>query len=380
MRRARVNTATVGVFSWALLEPEEGKFEFGWLDDTLDRLHANGVRVMLATPTASPPPWFTLAYPDAMPTSAGREQAVARKPGHLLRRRARLPAGGPAESPGELGRRYARSPGAGHVARAQRVRHDVLVRPRGHGASGTLDAQEPLRTPQAALERGVGHRVLGPALLVLGSSPAAAGDPVPAEPRPGAGLPPLLVRRTARRLHRAAGPAALARARHPGHHELHGTRSSSGGPLVVGAGGRRGRGRPLPVHCRTRGGARGHRVRFRLGQGGRARTAMAAAGAGPEHGRDQRRAGAPGARPDAGRQPRLRRARRRRGAVLPMARLPGRGRAVPPGTGPARRSGHAHLPRGRRARRDAGADQRGGWIHRGQRRRGAGGRRIPLGT
>jgi beta-galactosidase len=67
MRRARVNTATVGVFSWALLEPEEGKFEFGWLDDTLDRLHAGGVRVILATPTASPPPWFTLAYPDAMP-------------------------------------------------------------------------------------------------------------------------------------------------------------------------------------------------------------------------------------------------------------------------------------------------------------------------
>jgi beta-galactosidase len=67
MRRARVNTVTVGVFSWALLEPEEGKFEFGWLDDTLDRLHAGGVRVVLATPTASPPPWFTLAYPDAMP-------------------------------------------------------------------------------------------------------------------------------------------------------------------------------------------------------------------------------------------------------------------------------------------------------------------------
>ncbi len=39
MRRARVNTATIGVFSWALLEPEEGKFEFGWLDDALDRLH-----------------------------------------------------------------------------------------------------------------------------------------------------------------------------------------------------------------------------------------------------------------------------------------------------------------------------------------------------
>jgi beta-galactosidase len=69
MRQAGVNTVTVGVFSWALLEPGEGRFEFSWLDDTLDRLHANGIRVILATPTASPPPWFTLAHPDAMPVT-----------------------------------------------------------------------------------------------------------------------------------------------------------------------------------------------------------------------------------------------------------------------------------------------------------------------
>ncbi|MEV0531069.1 beta-galactosidase [Kitasatospora sp. NPDC050463] len=67
MRRARVNLATVGVFSWALMEPEEGRYEFGWLDAHLDRLHAGGVAVDLATPTASPPPWFTLAHPDALP-------------------------------------------------------------------------------------------------------------------------------------------------------------------------------------------------------------------------------------------------------------------------------------------------------------------------
>ncbi|WP_035839721.1 beta-galactosidase [Kitasatospora azatica] len=69
MGRARVNLATVGVFSWALLEPEEGRYDFGWLDGHLDRLHAAGVAVDLATPTASPPPWFTLAHPDAMPVT-----------------------------------------------------------------------------------------------------------------------------------------------------------------------------------------------------------------------------------------------------------------------------------------------------------------------
>lgn len=69
MREARVNTATVGVFAWSSIEPAEGVFEFDWLDRTLDRLHANGVRVILATPTASPPPWFTLAHPDALPVT-----------------------------------------------------------------------------------------------------------------------------------------------------------------------------------------------------------------------------------------------------------------------------------------------------------------------
>ncbi|MFD8081478.1 beta-galactosidase [Kitasatospora sp. NPDC059722] len=67
MRHARVNLATVGVFSWALMEPEEGRYDFGWLDGHLDRLHAAGVAVDLATPTAGPPPWFSLAHPDALP-------------------------------------------------------------------------------------------------------------------------------------------------------------------------------------------------------------------------------------------------------------------------------------------------------------------------
>ncbi|MEV4017270.1 beta-galactosidase [Nonomuraea angiospora] len=70
MRQARVNLATVGVFSWSRLEPSEGVYDFGWLDRVLDLLHDNDIQVNLATPTASPPPWFTLAYPDAMPVRA----------------------------------------------------------------------------------------------------------------------------------------------------------------------------------------------------------------------------------------------------------------------------------------------------------------------
>jgi len=67
MRRAKVNTATVGVFSWSKMEPSEGVYELGWLAEILDRLHAGGIGFFLATPTASPPPWFSLAHPDALP-------------------------------------------------------------------------------------------------------------------------------------------------------------------------------------------------------------------------------------------------------------------------------------------------------------------------
>ena len=67
MRRAKVNTATVGVFSWSKMEPREGVYELDWLSEILDQLHAGGIGFFLATPTASPPPWFSLAHPDALP-------------------------------------------------------------------------------------------------------------------------------------------------------------------------------------------------------------------------------------------------------------------------------------------------------------------------
>ncbi|PRX96095.1 beta-galactosidase [Allonocardiopsis opalescens] len=70
MRRAGVNLATVGVFSWSWLEPEEGRYTFGWLDRVLDLLADHGIGAALATPTASPPPWFGLAHPDALPVTA----------------------------------------------------------------------------------------------------------------------------------------------------------------------------------------------------------------------------------------------------------------------------------------------------------------------
>lgn len=69
MQDAGVDLVTLAVFSWAWLEPEPGRFEFGWLDDIVEQLHAGGVRIDLATATASPPSWLAHRYPETLPVT-----------------------------------------------------------------------------------------------------------------------------------------------------------------------------------------------------------------------------------------------------------------------------------------------------------------------
>lgn len=67
MQRAGVTFVTVGVFAWATLQPRPGAFEPEWLDRVLDMLHGAGIRVDLATATASPPPWLAHRFPEIVP-------------------------------------------------------------------------------------------------------------------------------------------------------------------------------------------------------------------------------------------------------------------------------------------------------------------------
>ncbi|MGP3733246.1 beta-galactosidase [Streptomyces sp. GDS52] len=67
MRQAGVNSVTLGVFSWSRIEPQPGARDFGWLDRLMDLMHASGIGVVLATPTASPPPWMGHLHPDTLP-------------------------------------------------------------------------------------------------------------------------------------------------------------------------------------------------------------------------------------------------------------------------------------------------------------------------
>lgn len=69
MQQAGVNVVALGIFSWARIQPAADVWDFEWLDDILDRLHAGGIRVDLATATASPPPWLTTAHPEILPVT-----------------------------------------------------------------------------------------------------------------------------------------------------------------------------------------------------------------------------------------------------------------------------------------------------------------------
>ncbi|MFW6257080.1 MAG: beta-galactosidase, partial [Bacillota bacterium] len=67
MKELRMNVMRIGEFSWVLLEPEEGEFEFEWLQRIIEKLNRNGIYTILGTPTAAPPAWLTSKYPQVMP-------------------------------------------------------------------------------------------------------------------------------------------------------------------------------------------------------------------------------------------------------------------------------------------------------------------------
>ncbi len=66
MKKAGVNSVTLGVFSWAACEPVEGEFHFEWMEDIIENLYQNGIYTVLSTPSGARPAWLDAAYPEAM--------------------------------------------------------------------------------------------------------------------------------------------------------------------------------------------------------------------------------------------------------------------------------------------------------------------------
>jgi beta-galactosidase len=71
MQKAGINVVRIGEFSWGLWEPEDGRFEFAWMDRVVDKLHAAGIRIIMGTPTASIPAWLYKEHPEIVVTRLG---------------------------------------------------------------------------------------------------------------------------------------------------------------------------------------------------------------------------------------------------------------------------------------------------------------------
>jgi beta-galactosidase len=76
MKLAHCNAMSVGIFSWAALEPEEGRFMFDWLDRVMDDLANNGVFAVLATPSGARPSWMSQKYPEVLRVNADRTRIL----------------------------------------------------------------------------------------------------------------------------------------------------------------------------------------------------------------------------------------------------------------------------------------------------------------
>ena len=68
MKAAHVNVVSMGMFSWSAIEPQEGVYDFSWLDEAIDKLYDNGILVFLSTPSGARPAWLAKKYPEVLRT------------------------------------------------------------------------------------------------------------------------------------------------------------------------------------------------------------------------------------------------------------------------------------------------------------------------
>jgi len=63
-QKARLTAVTVGIFSWAQYEPQEGSYQFDWMDRIFEQAQRNGTKIVLATPSGAKPNWMARKYPE----------------------------------------------------------------------------------------------------------------------------------------------------------------------------------------------------------------------------------------------------------------------------------------------------------------------------
>ncbi|MEM1391382.1 MAG: beta-galactosidase, partial [Pseudomonadota bacterium] len=70
MKALGLSLIRIGEFAWSRIEPEPGRYEWGWLDRAINILAGEGLEVCLGTPTATPPKWLVDAHPDILACDA----------------------------------------------------------------------------------------------------------------------------------------------------------------------------------------------------------------------------------------------------------------------------------------------------------------------
>lgn len=72
MGEAGMRVVRIAEFTWSKTQPRYGVWDWAWLDRAVETIAGAGLKVILCTPTACPPPWMVQEYPDILPVTAGR--------------------------------------------------------------------------------------------------------------------------------------------------------------------------------------------------------------------------------------------------------------------------------------------------------------------
>lgn len=84
-KQSKINTVTVGIFSWPKLEPQEENYDFLWLDEIFDRVEEMNGHVILATPSGARPAWLAQKYPEVLRTdNRGNKRGFGGRHNHCL--------------------------------------------------------------------------------------------------------------------------------------------------------------------------------------------------------------------------------------------------------------------------------------------------------
>ena len=76
MKLAGCNAMTVGIFAWSRLEPQDGVYDFSFLDKTINDVYENGGRIVLATPSGARPAWLAEKYPEVLRVRPDRTRNI----------------------------------------------------------------------------------------------------------------------------------------------------------------------------------------------------------------------------------------------------------------------------------------------------------------